>query len=317
MEHCMFKPKQFQEGQHAVVGDCNGIPMEKRWEIETPLFAEYILNHLSGYSGNALPLILDYGCGVGRLAKEVLKKPCTVWGVDTSLDMLNQATAHVNNPNFHTSLPRLLPQHLQFNLIYCVYVLQHAPAIELREILSRIYHRLKDDGIFVFCSSEYRMCIRYDNPQFFDDRFLGVNIVEEISRYFEKVEDLFPQTTLDSNPILKTMIQGDQGGLPHPAYVYRKKKLTTPYFDAPLEGAVEEKSQVAVTLEEAKSFRKLLLVNRLAPGDILVMTNALRDLHKTYPGEYQTDVRTPCNEIFNNNPYNIYSGNAIFRILEL
>jgi len=34
-------------------------------------------------------------------------------------------------------------------------------------------------------------------------------------------------------------------------------------------------------------------------------TSAIRDLHKAYPGEYQTDVRVPsgCGQIFYNNPY--------------
>ena len=32
MEHQLFKPKALQEGKHAVVGNCNGIPMEERYE---------------------------------------------------------------------------------------------------------------------------------------------------------------------------------------------------------------------------------------------------------------------------------------------
>jgi len=49
--------------------------------------------------------------------------------------------------------------------------------------------------------------------------------------------------------------------------------------------------------------KNLILKNRLSPGDVLMMTVAIRDLHKTYPGEYLTDVRSPCPEIFENNPY--------------
>ena len=48
---------------------------------------------------------------------------------------------------------------------------------------------------------------------------------------------------------------------------------------------------------------KIVLVNDLSPGDILLMSIALRSLHKAYPGEYLSDVRSPCNEIFMNNPY--------------
>jgi len=48
---------------------------------------------------------------------------------------------------------------------------------------------------------------------------------------------------------------------------------------------------------------KLILRNPLCPGDILMMTCAIRDLHLAYPNKYKTDVRSPCNEIFENNHY--------------
>lgn len=50
---------------------------------------------------------------------------------------------------------------------------------------------------------------------------------------------------------------------------------------------------------------KLILRNGLSPGDILISTCAIRDLHLAYPGKYLTDVRLPsgCDQIFENNPY--------------
>lgn len=51
--------------------------------------------------------------------------------------------------------------------------------------------------------------------------------------------------------------------------------------------------------------QKLILENPLCPGDVLVSTCAVRDLHKAYPGEYLTDIRCPsgCEHIFFNSPY--------------
>ena len=37
-----------------------------------------------------------------------------------------------------------------------------------------------------------------------------------------------------------------------------------------------------------------------------MMTAAVRDLHRTYPGQFQTDVRTLCPEIWENNPYLVH-----------
>lgn len=51
------------------------------------------------------------------------------------------------------------------------------------------------------------------------------------------------------------------------------------------------------------SVRKIILRNRQSPGDIVVLTAAVRDLHLTYPGQFLTDVRTPCPHLWENNPH--------------
>lgn len=48
---------------------------------------------------------------------------------------------------------------------------------------------------------------------------------------------------------------------------------------------------------------KLILKSDLCPGDILTMTAAVESLHATYPGRYQTDVRTPVPAIWERNPH--------------
>lgn len=49
--------------------------------------------------------------------------------------------------------------------------------------------------------------------------------------------------------------------------------------------------------------RKLILHNHQSPGDIVMLTAAVRDLHKHYPGQFITDVRTPCPQLWENNPH--------------
>ena len=58
---------------------------------------------------------------------------------------------------------------------------------------------------------------------------------------------------------------------------------------------------------------KIVLVNPLSPGDILVMTIAIRSLQKAYPDKYLIDTRTPAAEIFMNNPHitTISSGDPV------
>jgi ADP-heptose:LPS heptosyltransferase len=49
--------------------------------------------------------------------------------------------------------------------------------------------------------------------------------------------------------------------------------------------------------------RRLLLKCGLALGDIVMLTAAVRDLHRCYPHRFLTDVQTSCPEIWENNPY--------------
>ena len=48
--------------------------------------------------------------------------------------------------------------------------------------------------------------------------------------------------------------------------------------------------------------RKIILKQAQSPGDILTMSRAVADLKNTYP-EYEIDVRSPCPEIWENNPH--------------
>ena len=49
--------------------------------------------------------------------------------------------------------------------------------------------------------------------------------------------------------------------------------------------------------------RKLILKNFLSPGDILMLTAAVRDLHAAHPGDFLTEVRTSASALWENNPY--------------
>jgi hypothetical protein len=58
-----------------------------------------------------------------------------------------------------------------------------------------------------------------------------------------------------------------------------------------------------VACTESSGPEKLILRNFLSPGDIVMLTAAVRDLHRCYPGRFVTDVRTPSPELWLNNPY--------------
>lgn len=49
--------------------------------------------------------------------------------------------------------------------------------------------------------------------------------------------------------------------------------------------------------------RKLVLLHTQAPGDAVMLTAAIRDLHLNYPRQFQTDVRSFHPDLWLNNPY--------------
>jgi ADP-heptose:LPS heptosyltransferase len=49
--------------------------------------------------------------------------------------------------------------------------------------------------------------------------------------------------------------------------------------------------------------RQLILRNFQSPGDIVMLTAAVRDLHRCYPGRFRTDVRTSCPALWEHNPH--------------
>ncbi len=49
--------------------------------------------------------------------------------------------------------------------------------------------------------------------------------------------------------------------------------------------------------------RKVILRNFQSPGDIVMLTAAVRDLHLRNPGAFRTAVRTPCPALWEHNPH--------------
>lgn len=304
-----FKAGNLNEGKHSVVGDCNGHACEERMNVETPAFARAILRHVEADTYT----ILDYGCGIGRLAKEVLKQSpkVTILGLDASRDELVLAKEYVGDSRFIPTLPEDLAQKV--DLIYCVYVLQHVPAIELRHAIERMHYFLKPGGKLIYCSSDYRMAINAGGG-FTDDAHLGVDIRKEVGRLFQEEQDLFD---LAAEPqIIKDLVTAKgcpPGSIAHPAKVYRRRDGIIPqhntYFNVPFPAtgeaheAKEAHSAPSSVQTDKGGAKRLILRNRLSPGDVLVMTAALRSLHKAYPGKFLTDVDCPTPAIFENNPY--------------
>lgn len=56
-------------------------------------------------------------------------------------------------------------------------------------------------------------------------------------------------------------------------------------------------------LQECRGPIKLFISQHQSPGDILMLTRAVADLHRTYPGKFITCMRTPAAELWEHNPH--------------
>lgn len=100
---------------------------EDRWQRETPYLAELLGELLEIRPGM---LVVDYGCGVGRLSKALIERfNCLVMGVDSSAEMRGLAPAYVDHPNFSVVSRRtfqgLIGGGLRAQAAFSVWVLQH------------------------------------------------------------------------------------------------------------------------------------------------------------------------------------------------
>ena len=115
-----------------------GSTTDERWKTETPYLADMIAQH---FAIGPDSLVLDYGCGVGRLAHELIQRHgCRVVGVDISTSMRALAVIYARSDRFASCAPdmldNLVARGARFDLALAIWVLQHcaAPAQDIARI---------------------------------------------------------------------------------------------------------------------------------------------------------------------------------------
>lgn len=119
-----------------------GADTETRWAKETP----YVLKLISeAIKLQPDMLVLDYGCGLGRMAKVMIETTgCSVIGVDISPNMRALAVDYVQSDRFVAVSPGqldiLIAAGLRVHAGIAVWVLQHcfAPAEDIARIRSSL-----------------------------------------------------------------------------------------------------------------------------------------------------------------------------------
>lgn len=143
-----------EEAKGVILGPEPHESVDQRWERETPYLVNLIREHLSLVSSSWL---LDYGCGVGRLSRELIQQTsCKAVGIDTSANMRALAANYVDSPNFMAAEPMMIGFFgpCRFDAAIAVWVLQHC--LSPQESIAQIYYALKENAL-LFVLDDHRL----------------------------------------------------------------------------------------------------------------------------------------------------------------
>jgi len=123
-----------------------GASTAERWEKETPYLADLFAQVMDV---NANSLLLDYGCGIGRLSHELINKyGCRVVGLDISPSMRAMSVVYARSDRFMSCscemIDDLIARGVRFDAALSIWVLQHC--LKPAEDIARICNALRPGG---------------------------------------------------------------------------------------------------------------------------------------------------------------------------
>jgi SAM-dependent methyltransferase len=156
------------EAVEVITSATEGLTAQQRWENETPALIAIIERFIPQKS-----LVLDYGCGIGRLSKPLIAKhQCKVVGVDISPNMRALASTLVDSPMFCAMDPLMFDELFDldvetFDGAIAVWALQHF--IDLDVALVRVAHVVKPGGHFLVVNNKGGRCLPVEGGEWADD----------------------------------------------------------------------------------------------------------------------------------------------------
>lgn len=156
-----------------------------RWEKETPYMADIIAEQ---FAITADSLVLDYGCGIGRMSHELIRRHnCFVVGIDISPSMRALSIVYTRSNRFMSCsqemLEGLVARGMRFDAALAIWVLQHCatPA----EDMARIKSALKPGGDLFLANGNLRSVPTAEQGWVND----GVDIKAMVDAAFEPVRE--------------------------------------------------------------------------------------------------------------------------------
>ena len=150
----VFDCTTIQQAKAIILTPENGISVDDRWVSETNWLLPLLLKHFTKRPG----LVLDFGCGIGRISKELSANGLTCVGVDASSSMRKFAAQDVPSPAFSAISPQVLTaltqNGAQFDYAISIWVLQHC--LDLEVDAGKIIQALKPGGKLFVLDMKFR-----------------------------------------------------------------------------------------------------------------------------------------------------------------
>jgi SAM-dependent methyltransferase len=184
----VFSVQNLEQAKNSILTDEND---ENKWDIETKLSVEKLIK---AFSVTKDSILLDYGCGIGRIAKELIKQTdCTIIGVDSSPNMLKLSNDYVDSKNFTPcsvrNLKKLIETGLKFDAAFSILVLQHS--LNPRQDIALIHYALRNEGFFYLLNENKRFLpTKSLDSNFVKWRDDGKNVAKLTEEKFVEIEDL-------------------------------------------------------------------------------------------------------------------------------
>ena len=178
----IFEAPTFEDAKNIVITPDPNHP--DKFEKGTEYLIDVIAKHNIVKEND---IVLDFGCGVGRMSKALIDKfNCNVIGSDIAMNMLIFATLYVNNAEKFVTCNKLTSENF-VNTILSSFVLQHTekPAEEIQNL----YNILKPDGYLVLLDDHttryYPGGWRDDNSIIWYNDYFSIR--DELEKYLVKI----------------------------------------------------------------------------------------------------------------------------------
>jgi 2-polyprenyl-3-methyl-5-hydroxy-6-metoxy-1,4-benzoquinol methylase len=177
----VYEVKSLKQAMAVILTPEPGTTTEDRWEKETP----YVVDDIDAFLAiQPDTCVLDYGCGVGRVAKALIERfGCRVIGVDASQSMRQMAPEYVLSDRFTVWSPevmeKMIDKGFRVDCCVCLWVLQHV--FDLRKVIDQIA-KILPEGALLYTMNQKVRCVP-SSLGYVND---GLDVRSELCRVFSE-----------------------------------------------------------------------------------------------------------------------------------